>query len=132
MAKKRAAREGSIYQRKSDHRWVAAITVPGNGQQFLYAKTEQEARKKLREALRKQEDGLPVTVKRQSVGKFLELWLEDAVKPSVRARTCASYAQMIELHIKPELGHIQLADLSPQHVQALLKRKSQSKSKKTG
>lgn len=128
----RPAGDGSIYQRRSDGRWVAAITVLGHGQKYLYARTKEEARQKLREALRKQEQGLPVTVKRQTVAQYLDQWLEDAVRPSVRPRTYASYAQMVRLHVKPALGHHQLAQLTPQHVQAFIKAKSASRSQKSG
>jgi integrase len=123
----RGAREGSIYQRKSDGRWVAAITVPGKGQRSLYARTREEARQKLREAVRKQEQGLPVSVKRHMVGEFLDMWLEEAVKPSVRPRTYDSYTQMVRLHIKPTLGHYQLAQLTPQDVQKFLRHKLAAK-----
>ncbi len=100
MAKVRGAREGSIYQRKSDGRWVAACTVNGK-QQYQYARTKEEARQKLREMQRRREDGQPVTLPRQTLGQFLDRWLEDAIKPSVRSRTYASYAQMVRLHLKP-------------------------------
>jgi integrase len=119
----RGAREASIYQRKSDGRWVAAITVPGKRQRFLYARTREEARQKLRDAVRKQEQGLPIAVKRRTVGEFLDTWLEEAVKPSVRPRTYDSYAQMVRLHINPALGHYQLGQLTPEGVQGFLRDK---------
>jgi integrase len=131
MATHRGAREGSIYQRKSDGRWVGAITVPGKGQMYVYGKTKEEARRKLRDALRKQEEGLPLTAARRTVGQFLDHWLEETVQPSVRTRTYASYSQMVRLHIKPGLGHHQLAQLTPQDVQAFLKLKSETKSRKS-
>jgi integrase len=130
MAKIRGAHDGSIYQRKSDGRWVAAISADGK-QRYLYAKTREEARQKLREAQRRQEQGQPVTFKRQSLGQFLERWLEDVVKAGVRPRTHASYAQMVRLHIVPELGQLQVAELTPQRIQAFLKKKSDTKSQKT-
>jgi integrase len=54
---------------------------------------------------------------RQTVGTFLDRWLEDAVKPKVRPRTYASYSQLVRLHIKPVLGSTMLAKLTPQQVQ---------------
>jgi integrase len=129
MAKVRGAREGSIYQRKSDGRWVAACTVDGK-QKYLYARTKEEARQKLREMQRRQELGQPVLLKHQKVAQFLEKWLEEVAKPSVRPRTYASYAQMVRLHIKPALGHYRLDQIAPQHVQAFLKNKSETKSRR--
>jgi integrase len=130
VGKHRGAREGSIFQRKSDGRWCAAVSVPGKGQKRFYGRTKEEARQRLREALSKQEQGLPLTVKRQTLGQFLDSWLQESVKPSVRPRTYASYAQMVRLHIKPALGHYQLAQLTPQDVQAFLRQKSETKSQK--
>src|SRR5215217_1057473 len=129
MAKVRGAREGSIYQRKSDGRWVAACTVNGK-QQCQYARTKEEARQKLREMQRRREEGQPATLPRQTLGQFLDRWLEDAIKPSVRSRTYASYAQMVRLHLKPALGHYRLDQLTPQQVQAFLRAKSETKSQK--
>ena len=39
----------------------------------------------------------------------------------MRPKTFSSYSDLVRLHIKPELGHIQLTKLSPQQVQGLLK-----------
>src|SRR5688572_22442661 len=122
MAKVRGAREGSIYRRKSDGRWVAAYTVNGK-QKYQYAGTKEEARQKLRDMQRRQEQGQPVTLPRQTLGQFLDRWLEDAVKRGVRPRTYASYAQIVRLHLHPALGQHRLDQLTPQHVQAFLRAK---------
>ncbi len=44
----------------------------------------------------------------------------DNVKPSVRPDTYARYAEIIRLHLKPALGTILLANLSPADVQRML------------
>jgi hypothetical protein len=50
--KRRINGEGSIYQRKCDGRWVGQFkdqAAPGSAIRYVYAKTQQEALKKLKE-----------------------------------------------------------------------------------
>jgi integrase len=108
--------EGSIYQR-SDGKWCAAISVDAGRRKVLYAKTRQEVTAKLRKAQVDRDNGLPVVSERLTLGQFLDRWLEDAVKPKVSPRTYASYSQLVRLHIKPALGRVPLAKLTPQQVQ---------------
>ena len=57
-----------------------------------------------------------------TVGAFLDGWLTDVVRLSVRPRTYASYRYIVALHLTPTLGDIPLASLSPADVQALPQR----------
>jgi integrase len=120
---KRGQNEGSIYKRK-DGRWAAAVSLGyQNGKlkrKTLYGKTRKEVQDKLTVTLRNVQQGIPVADERQTVRQFLDRWLVDFVKPSVRPKTFSSYSEQIRLHINPELGHIQLAKLSPHHIQAFL------------
>lgn len=61
---------------------------------------------------------------RQSVNVFLIRWLEDTALPRLRPRTFQGYRQHVTSLILPALGHLQLAELSPVHLQALMKAKS--------
>ena len=120
---RRGNAEGTIFQRK-DGRWVAAVSgAEGRGRVYRYGKTRGEAAEKLTKALKAVQDGLPVPGERQTVGQYLETWLDKSAKPSIRPMTYASYACLIHIHLIPELGHVPLAKLSPQQVQALLNRK---------
>jgi integrase len=117
---KRGQNEGSIYKRP-DGRWTSVINLGyQNGRlkrQYFYAETREEVADKLTDALQKRRQGLPVAFERQTVAQFLDRWLEDCVKPSVRPNTYYSYEQNIRLYLKPDLGPIQLSKLTPQHVQ---------------
>lgn len=62
-------------------------------------------------------------VGRQTFGQFLTRWLEDSVKPKVRAKTYHSYAQLVRVHIAPALGKLPLDQVSPQRIQAFLNEK---------
>jgi len=59
----------------------------------------------------------------QTVGQFLQGWLTDSVRFTVRPRTYRSYEELVRLHMEPQVGNIPLAKLSPQDVQKLINRK---------
>jgi integrase len=119
---RRGNAEGSLYRRK-DGRWVAQVSVGNGGRVFRYGKTRAEAATKLTIALKSVQDGLPIPGERQTVGKYLEIWLEESARPSIRPTTYTSYACLVRMHLVPEIGRVPLAKLSPQHVQALMNRK---------
>lgn len=56
----------------------------------------------------------------QTVGQFLNSWLEESVKPSVHPRTYDSYAQLVRLYIAPRIGKTALVKLAPGKVQTML------------
>jgi len=122
---KRGQNEGSITKRE-DGRWVARLTVGYEGgkqrRKCLYGRTREEVAGKLARALKAKQDGLPVSNDRLTFGQFLDKWLEDSVKPSVRPRTYDQYSQYVRLYIRPALGNIKLVKLSPENIQALLNR----------
>ena len=117
--KRRGHGEGSIKQR-ADGLWEARISLDGGKRKSLYGKTRKEAQDKLRAALRDLDAGLDLSAGRQTVGQFLDRWLADSVKPTVRPKTYDSYAQLVRLYLKPDLGHHPLRKLAPQHVQAMM------------
>lgn len=123
---RRANNEGSIYQRQ-DGRWAASLTLGYVGgkrkRKTLYGATQREVREQLATARHAQQQGLPATNDRLTTGQFLTRWLEESAKPTIRPKTYASYAQLIRLHLAPELGRIPLAKLGPQQIQEFLNRK---------
>jgi integrase len=114
---KRANGEGSIHKRK-DGRWAASVSVGRGKRQHFLSKDRDVVARKLRAALKGQDDGLPVVVEKQTVEQFMQSWLK-ATKPKLRERTWVRYEQYVRLHIVPSLGKLQLAKLTPQHVQRL-------------
>src|SRR5262249_22969662 len=63
---------------------------------------------------------------RQTVAQYLDQWLENSVKRSVRPRTYTGYFQTVKLYIKPKIGNLQLQKLGPQHVQKMLNELAES------
>jgi integrase len=127
--RKRGQREGSIYKRK-DGRWAAALNLGyQNGRlkrKMFYGKTRKEVADKLSDAQGHIRKGLPVVNDRLTVGEFLNKWLEEVARPSVRAITHRTYSELVKHHLAPALGKKQLAKLSPQDVQSFLNEKLKS------
>src|SRR5215211_3242392 len=119
MGKRRGNYEGSLYQRASDGRWVASLTLPGGKRKTFYGKTQKEARDRLRQAQRDQDNGVDLAVKRETVAAFLTRWLDASVKPAKKAKTREGYESIARIRVVPRIGKIELGRLSPLHVQEL-------------
>jgi integrase len=121
VAKKRGNGEGSITRRK-DGLYMARYTVQtatGAKRKALYGKTRQEVSEKLSKALADRDGGLTFDAENLAVSGYLDRWLRDSVKGSVRERTYKSYEQQVRRYLKPYLGRIKLRKLSPMHVQGM-------------
>ncbi|MFL5626880.1 MAG: tyrosine recombinase XerC [Ktedonobacteraceae bacterium] len=119
---KRGNGEGSVYQRKSDGKWVTSITLDNGRRKVLYSNTQQEAIKKLKKASQQQEQGTLTVGPQHTVAQYLDYWLS-VYKQRIRPRSHERYEQIIRLHLVPTLGKIKLDKLSPQHVQQLYSKK---------
>ena len=121
-ARRRGNAEGSVYQR-ADGRWVAQVKPVDGTRVYRYARTRAEAAAKLTLLLKAASDGLPMPPERQTVGAYLEEWLETTAKPGLRPASYVSYAGIVRGHLVPELGKVPLSRLTPQQVQAMMNRK---------
>jgi integrase len=122
---RRANTEGSISRRK-DGRWMARYTVEtceGTKRKTLYGKTRKEAADKLTEALAARNSGaLTFDSEELTVGEYLDRWLE-GILDSVKPVSWENYERNIRLHLKPALGNVKLAKLTPGRIQALYDKK---------
>lgn len=117
MAKRKHG-EGSVFQRK-DGRWVAQIVLENGQKRPRYFKTEKAAQVALRKMPHEKEQGTLITGPQQTLKAYLEQWLEQEYKLStIRTSTYNMYRIVINKHIVPVLGHIQLQRLMPQQVRA--------------
>lgn len=113
---RRGHHDGSIYQRESDGRWVAALTLPSGTRKYYYGQTRGEARDHLLRAQAEVERGLPLVAGQQTVQHYLTEWLETkrtAVDPASYRR----YRQMVTRHLIPALGGVRLRDLTAQQIE---------------
>lgn len=121
--RKRANQAGSVYQR-ADGYWVASLSIgydeKGKAKRrTLYGATKAEVETKLLEAMHEQRSGLRLDPATETVKQFLDRWLRDSVKNSVRPLTYQSYEVNVRRHIAPLIGQVLLRQLTPAHVQGL-------------
>ena len=125
MTRKRGNSEGSVYRTKSGL-WRGAYTVhteAGMKRMYVSGKTRQEAAEKLTRAMADRDGGLVFDAGSTNLGGYLDRWLDDSVRDSVRQRTFERYEQIVRVHIKPTLGRIKLKALTPAHVRRLYREK---------
>ena len=77
-----------------------------------------DARKRLNELLVSYEKGIYTPPGRLTVAEHLRNWLEGYVKTSCSPRTFDGYQSIVERHLIPTLGQVQLKHLHPQTIQA--------------
>lgn len=119
--RRRAQGEGSVFQRK-DGRWVMQVWL-GDKYKQTYVKSEKEGIKKLREAQRELEQGTLPTGPDQTLKQYLEYWLEEVHKPTIRLGSYVRYSKLIRLYIVPVIGNVKLQKLTPQQVNTLYRQK---------
>jgi integrase len=80
----------------------------------------------LASALSDRESGFTFDAGTLVLADYLDRWLEDSVKDSVKQRTFENYAYVVRLHLAPTLGHLKIKALSPANVQGLYRSKLNS------
>jgi integrase len=101
---------GSVYQRKSDGRWVASIKLGGR-KIVRYGATEREARQRLRELIGQQERGTLTLPTKVTLGQWADRWLT-MIEADRRPATIATYRYALAPAISV-LGDQRLDRLSP-------------------
>jgi integrase len=121
MAKRRGNNEGSIYRRKDGY-WVGQYgiqTPKGIKTRYIYGKRREDVREKLAKAIADRDGGFVYDAGNMTVGEYLDRWLNDSVRNTVRRRTWERYEQFVRVHLTPALGKIKVAKLTPAHVRGL-------------
>src|SRR5918993_1991208 len=128
MAKKRGNGEGSISRRKNGG-WIAQYavhTAEGRKRKTLYGKTRAEVSEKLIKAMADRDGGMVYETGKLTVGDYLDRWLRDSVKGTVKETTYANYSYITRVHISPALGRVKLKSLTPVHVRGFYGEKARS------
>jgi len=111
---RKANYEGCVY-RRPDGRWCASLAVAGR-RVFVYGKTRQEVADRLRQLQQQtQQAGHLPDAGKLTLAEYLTTWLEQASQ-KLRPKTIASYRQLLELHILPQIGQIKLIRLTGLHL----------------
>ncbi|CAN5671295.1 site-specific integrase [soil metagenome] len=124
---RRVKGEGTIYQRH-DGIWYASITVgyDEDGKQirkYVSGGSQAEVRAKIDKLKGQLATGTLSTTK-ISVGDYLSQWLEFK-RLEVKPRTHQFLEDYVRLYVRPHLARIELAKLSPLHVQNMLQNVAQ-------
>lgn len=120
LRKKTITRDGKQYTY-----WEGRITTgydPGTGKQIVRSfsgKTQKEVRQKMQQAAVSLTNGTYQAPVKQTVGGWMDEWLETYVVPTVKPLTATAYAASIKNHIKPAIGSIQLQAVRGSHIQKL-------------
>jgi integrase len=128
VSKKRGNGEGSIHRRKNGG-WCAQYTVytaNGRKRKTLYGRPRAEAAAKLAKALSDREGGINFDADSLRLGDYLQRWLEDSKKGSVKRVTYEGYARQVRNHLVPTLGRIKLKALTPAHLRGLYREKTET------
>ncbi len=126
MAKKRGNGEGGITLHKKSGLYMARYTVQtptGPKRKTLYGKTRREVDEKLTKAKADRDTGFVFDADNITLGNYLDRWINDSVRDTVRQRTWERYEQIVRVHIKPALGKVKLKNITPTHARALYREK---------
>jgi integrase len=121
--------EGGITRHKKSGLYMARYTVQtptGPKRKTIYGKTRREVDEKLTAAKADRDRGLTFDADSLTVGRYLERWLADSVRDTVKATTYETYEQLMRLHLVPTLGRVKLKNLTPAHVRGLYREKLDS------
>ena len=115
---------GSI-RRRGKGSWELNIDIgrDASGQRkrkFVNVKgTKAQAQKKLRELLSSNDKGIPIDTLKITLDQWLAKWMDEYVIPNKRQKTIERYGGLIQKHIAPEIGRIELSKLTPSHIRGL-------------
>lgn len=137
MADERRDRgDGSVRQRTNGS-WEGRYTFTNNdgvkSTKSVYAPTQTEAKRKLKElifAMENFDESDWTQPTKTTVGEWMDTWMKEYKKNSVRPATYTSYHLNIETHIRLALGSIELQKLRPEHIQKLLNSMSKANNKR--
>ncbi len=111
-------------RKRGDRSWLVAIylgTDPAGKRQYHYETvpgTKRDAERRAAELVNEVNQQTFVKPAKFTLAEFLEMWLRDTAKPSVRPATYGMYEYITRVHLVPSLGHIPLDKLTPMALQA--------------
>ena len=132
--KERGNGTGTVYPRKNKQGKIIGYrgSYWVNGKRcYVSAKKKTDAERALRQAMVDVDRGLVFDAGTLTLGEYLNRWLNDSVKDTVRNTTYERYEQIARKHIIPVVGNVKLKDVTPTHVRGLYKDKLQSLSPRT-
>ncbi len=124
MARKRPNGSGMNPRKRPDGRWEARVfvlTTEGTWKRVsVYGKSPEAVEAKATELKGQRDKGIPAASTTSTVRDYLQIWLEESVRPNRRPSTYEGYEINVRCHINPFIGGKKLARLSVRDVQAWL------------
>jgi integrase len=128
--KERGNGSGTVYPRKNKQGKIigyrGSYFAPDGKRRYVSAKRKGDAERALRQAMTDADRGLVFEAGTLTIEDYLNRWLTDSVKDTVRGTTFERYEQITRKHIVPEVGRLKLKALTPAHVRGLYKSKLES------
>lgn len=120
---KNANGRSTIYKGKDGY-WHGRVTVGvkldgSPDRRHTMSKSKAKVTEKVSELERLRDQGnIPKIGQKWTFGSWLEHWLENIAKPSIRVRTYEAYQNAVNKHLIPGLGKHRLERLEPEHLEA--------------
>ena len=116
--------EGTVYQRKSDGKWVASFYEEVGGKRHrrvIYANSSKDAHVRLRKALNRMDRGLPGIDATDTFQVVAEAWRRSSMRTSGLAPASQEvYVRALKGHVYPVIGGLRLRDIKPSRVSEVL------------
>lgn len=128
--KKRANNEGTIYQRKSDGRWVVRYPVPDQPKPIVkYCKSEEEAVVKLKELVIAVGTDTYVAPANTTLSQYLRDFMVENIEGNVSTNWYARKMDMIRVHIDPDIGQKEMQKITTKDIKEFYKMLAKSGNK---
>ena len=116
---------GTVYCRSSDQRWVGKykIGTKPDGKpdvKVVYAKTEPECHRKLKEIIDESKKTEYVYVSKDTVASYMTIWLTTVKANQLKPKSFDRLEQTVNLHVNPYIGDIQLQSITSDDVQGMI------------
>lgn len=112
--------DGSVYQRASDGLWVATYQFQGKRRQ-AYGKTEQEALRKRRSALKRIAEGRTATQTRLTFADAADRWTTNFSRTlGISEASRKNYVDVLRIHVIPTIGRMKLESIKPSDISAVM------------
>lgn len=126
MPKRRTQGEGSISDKKRpDGRYQGYVTVgynPDTGtpkRQYFYGNTKAEVLEKMNAVKADIQKGTYIEPNKITVAQRMDIWINNYMRHTLRAKTWDNYNTQINKHIIPALGHLKLTQVKTVNIQKL-------------
>lgn len=102
---------------RADGQIPGYVVLPTGNRKWVYGRSKKQVQQRIRDLLKDLDNGF-LPSGRQTVGQYLDRWIELTKKPKL-GHGATRYEGLIRLHIKPRIGTKQLGLLRPLDLQCL-------------